>query len=503
MPPPVATVVCILLILGLFWLDRDPKARTSAALWISTVWLLLASSRSVSQWLGIGSPLGSEQLLEGNPIDRQVYTGLLAVGLFVLICRSRQVGRLLRANLPLVVFFLYCVISLLWSDYPDVAFKRWTKALGDLVMVLIVLSDREPIAAVKHLLARATFFLVPVSVLFIKYYPDLGRSYGQWDWKTYYAGVTTNKNSLGMICLLFGLGSAWRFLAALHSRAKHRTRQLVAHGVILAMVIWLFWMANSMTSLACFLVASVLLLATHIRVVARRPAAVHFLVGAVICVCVSVLFLGLGPGVLETMGRNSTLTDRTGIWAMVLGMTKNPLLGTGFESFWLGPRLQKIWSVYSWGPEEAHNGYIEIFLNLGWIGIVLLAVVIATGYRTVLAAFRRKLPTGNLVLAYFVVGVVYNFTEAAFFRMMTPVWILFLLAITRVPGSSSPKVRPSAKGDSGREMNPQPVPAGVGDAVEGYLQETSDVALLKPCADFRFPARSFGYEYLDAQPAGN
>jgi O-antigen ligase len=239
------------------------------------------------------------------------------------------------------------------------------------------------------------------------------------------------------------------------------------------MVIWLFWMANSMTSLACFLVASLLLLATHVRVVERRPATVHFLVGMVICICASVLFLGLGPGVLESMGRNATLTDRTGIWAVVIGMIKNPLIGTGFESFWLGPRLQTVWKAYGWGPTEAHNGYIEIYLNLGWIGLGLLAVVIATGYRTVLAAFRRKLPTGNLVLAYFVVGVVYNFTEAAFFRMMAPAWILFLLAVTRIPGSPSPKVRPSAKGDSGREMIPQPVPAVAGDAVEEYLQETN------------------------------
>jgi exopolysaccharide production protein ExoQ len=242
-------------------------------------------------------------------------------------------------------------------------------------------------------------------------------------------------------------------------------------------------------------VASSLLLATHIRLVARRPAAVHFLVGMVICVCVSVLFLGLGPGVLESMGRNATLTDRTGIWAVVISMIKNPLLGTGFESFWLGPRLQKVWSVYKWGPTEAHNGYIEIYLNLGWIGIGLLAVVIATGYRTVLAAFRHKLPTGNLVLAYFVVGVVYNFTEAAFFRMMAPAWILFLLAVTRVPGSPSLKVRSLAKGNAGREMIPQPVPAVAGDAVEEYLQEANGVASNRLRADSEFfPIR---------RPAGN
>ena len=429
----VASVVYALLIVGLFWLDRDRRA--SLALWIPVVWMWLACSRSVSQWLQAGTPVDSsvDQYLEGNPLDRAVYTGLLAVGLIVLVGRRKTVWRLLQANWPILLFFGYCAVSLLWSDYPGVAFKRWTKALGDLVMILIVLSDQRPAAAVKHLLARGAFILIPLSVLFIKYYPALGRSFGRWDWRTYYTGVTTNKNTLGAICLFFGLASVWRFLAACDHRVKQRTKKLAAHGVILLMIGWLFWKANSMTSLACFLLASFLLLAAHFRILSRRRSSVHFVVAAVICVCVSVLFLGLGTGALETVGRNSTLTDRTGIWAMVLGMASNPLLGTGFESFWLGPRLQSMWDAYSWGPGEAHNGYIEIYLNLGWIGVILLAGVLVTGYRTVLAAFYHKLPTGDLVLAYFVVGVVYNFTEAAFFRMMAPAWIFFLLAITRIP----------------------------------------------------------------------
>ena len=86
------------------------------------------------------------------------------------------------------------------------------------------------------------------------------------------------------------------------------------------------------------------------------------------------------------MGRNPTLTDRTEVWSVILNQAGNPWVGTGFESFWLGPRLDRIWSIYSWHPGEAHNGYIEIYLNLGWTGLVLLAVVIATGYRTVIAA---------------------------------------------------------------------------------------------------------------------
>ena len=58
------------------------------------------------------------------------------------------------------------------------------------------------------------------------------------------------------------------------------------------------------------------------------------------------------------------------------------MVGTGFESFWLGKRLERMWSIYWWHPREAHDGYIEIFLNLGWLGIVMFGIVLVTGYRT-------------------------------------------------------------------------------------------------------------------------
>ena len=441
MSPAIATVVYSLLIVGLFWLDRDKKARTSVGLWIPVVWFSLACSRSVGQWLQVNSIDSPDQVLEGSPVDRLVFTGLLAVGLIVLVRRGQRVGRFLQANAIILLFFFYCAVSLLWSDYPDVAFKRWTKALGDLVMILIVLSDREPTAALKRLLARATFVLIPLSILLIKYFPNLGRGYGVWLGEVHYSGVTTNKNALGVICLIFGLGSVWRFLAAYRDRnCTGRTRRLIAHGIILSMVLWLFWIANSMTSISSFLMASTLLLWANSRAASRRPALVHFLTATMLAVSVAVLFFGVSPSVLGTMGRNPTLTDRTEVWSVCLSLVQNPVLGTGFESFWLGPRLEKMWSMYWWRPNEAHNGYLEIFLNLGWVGVAWLVVIIATGYRRVFRVWRSNVSTGSLVLAYFFMGLVYNFTEAAFLRMMAPAWIFFLFAMTSLPEAPSPKI---------------------------------------------------------------
>src|SRR6185503_12351634 len=174
MPASIATLFYAALIFGLFWLNRDHRARTSAALWIPVVWLSLSGSRSVSEWLHATPPAASMALyLEGDPTNRLVYSSLVALGLAVLFFRGPKVLRLLQPNGVVVVFLLYCALSLTWADYPDVGFKRWVKAIGDFVMVLIVVSDRDPSVAIRQLLARVGFLLIPLSVLMIKYYPDL------------------------------------------------------------------------------------------------------------------------------------------------------------------------------------------------------------------------------------------------------------------------------------------------------------------------------------------
>ena len=274
MPPGLAAVVFVAGIVMLFRLDR-PKTGTagvSPALWIPTMWILIAGSRMVSEWLQTGPQMKSpDQYLDGSPLDRFVLTVLLAAGLVVLARRWRRAAAVLQANAPVVLFFLYCVVSVLWSDYPGIAFKRWMKAVGDFVMVLVVLTEPDPRAAVKRLLARAAFVLIPLSVLFVKYYPELGRGYDRWTWSPYYAGVATGKNALGYVCLVLGLGSLWRWLAAFRcDEGTPAAGPLIAHGAVLAMILWLFWKADSATSVACFLLGGSLLAIASVRTSRER-----------------------------------------------------------------------------------------------------------------------------------------------------------------------------------------------------------------------------------------
>src|SRR6267143_2078685 len=227
----IATAVCGLFILALFLLERDRKSGVSSALWIPVAWLSISASRFVAQWLGgVQSGEAVDQYVEGNPLDASIFVGLMAAGLGVLLARRKPARTFLGANGPLLVFFFYCAVSVLWSDYPFISFKRWVKAVGDLVMVLVILTDPNPTAAVKRFLARSGFLLIPLSILLIKYYPSLGRAYSPWTGEVQNIGVATQKNGLGYVCFLFGLGPLWYLLEALRGAERPRAAgPLIAH----------------------------------------------------------------------------------------------------------------------------------------------------------------------------------------------------------------------------------------------------------------------------------
>jgi O-antigen ligase len=433
MPAPLAAFIVAVGILGLFLLDRDRDCKVSPALWLPVLWLAIGGSRNVSVWLGGATEtLFAEEYVDGSPLDRVVMSALIAMGLLVLLVRGRRTGRLLLWNVPLVLFFLYCALSIGWADLPLVALRRWTKAFGNLVMVFVVLTDPDPAFAIKKFLTRTAFLLIPTSILLIKYFPLLGRQYDRWEGILSYTGVTTDKNILGLICMVFGFGLLSRGIDIYKAEVR-RSREILAVGATFVMVLWLLISSKSATSMACFMVGAALI--ATLRLFKRaRPWMVHVAVIALASVAaVVLLYDGAWTYLAESFGRDATLTGRTDLWADLLTLaTKQRWLGTGFESFFLGDRLEILWRKYWWRPNEAHNGYLEIYLTLGIIGVSLLGLVMVTGYRNAIKVYRRDLSAGSLRLAFIIVPAIYNVTEAAF-RVTNPIWILFLMAAAAVP----------------------------------------------------------------------
>ena len=471
MNPSLATLICACGIAGLFYLDRDNSLRTSKALWIPVIWIWIVGSRPVSLWLGVSPPGGNVQL-DGSPFDAAIFGVLMAAAISALIWRRRRARTLLAANWPILFYFLYCLISVAWSYHPDVSFKRWIKAIGDLAMVLVIVTEPRLSDALDRLFSRVGFLLFPTSVLLIKYYGDLGRGYdpGGMAMNT---GVTANKNMLGVMLFVITLGALSHVTTLMRARAQpNRGRHLFAQVVLLVFGIALLQMADSATSTACFALGGVIILATRLRAIRILPTRVHMLcLGILLAGGLTLLFGGesLATGAL---GRNSNLTGRTDIWAAVIPAAPNSIVGAGFESFWISPCVQNFQRkmVGFWHPEnlnEAHDGYIEVYLNLGWIGVCLISLILISGYRRAVAAFRLNPSIGGLMLAYIIAASVYSITEAGF-RMLDPVWIFLLLAVVSasgvaagVVGAQAPRILASGRGTtSGTTVSDELVPEG-------------------------------------------
>lgn len=432
MNPSLASLIYACGIAGLFYLDRDNSVRTSKALWLPVIYLWIVGSRPVSFWLGTPPPSGFNTQLEGSPIDGAFFEILLIAAIGVLIHRGRRVLTFLNTNLPILLYFFFCLFSVIWSDYPGPALKKWIKSIGDLAMILIVLTDEQPVGALRRLLSRMGFILLPISLLFIKYYPNLGRSYEQWTGMQMVTGVTLDKNFLGLIAFVLSLGAVWRVLALLQSDRNllDRRRHLIAQGALLVIGAWLLTIANSVTSLVSFLLGAGLLVMVTRDFVRRSPAAVHVLILSLALGASMVLLLGGGASAAHALGRNANLTGRTDIWATVIPLAGNPVVGAGFESFWLSPHVHEmLWERFPGLPlNEAHDGYIEVYLNLGWVGVSLIALILTDAYRRAVKAFRREPALASLLIAYIFSAVVYNITEAGF-RMLDAMWIFFLFSV--------------------------------------------------------------------------
>ena len=70
--------------------------------------------------------------------------------------------------------------------------------------------------------------------------------------------------------------------------------------------------------------------------------------------------LGVCDRFVGMLGRDPTLTTRTPMWHGLIEMMKHPLIGEGFESFWLGDRLVAVWMMVKNTLHQAHNGYLEV-----------------------------------------------------------------------------------------------------------------------------------------------
>ncbi len=458
MPPSLALFLWLILLLGLLRFDPAKDPGTSLALWVPVVWMFILGTRLPSQWLGGQVGQVAKALEEGNPLDASFNSVLILLAIGILMTRSFKWGDFFARNIALTAFLSFALVSFCWSDFPLVSLKRWIRDFGNYLMVLVILSDPRPLEAIRTVLRRLCYLLIPLSILLIKYYPEISRHYEVWTGSFSEAGPTTSKNMLGVACLISGLFFFWDTVTRWSERKERRTRQIILVNVgFIAMTFWVLNAANSTTSSVCLVLGCLVIAAAHNNVFRRHPTLLKVLVPAAFSLyLILALGFGMNGDLAGAVGKDPTLTDRTKIWAVLLDMNTNPLLGTGYESFWMGQRLQRFWGTAGLGRlNEAHNGYLEVYLNLGIIGLLLLGGFLMASYRTISRNLTPFSSLASLTLAVWAVMVFYNVTEAGFRSGL--LWVTFLLGAVAVPVLAEDRVHRAAAPDYASGQNAFPV----------------------------------------------
>jgi O-antigen ligase len=434
MPPLLASCITFAAILWLLARERHWRSQYSTGLWIPVGWIAIVGSRPLSSWFGLAPADASS---EGSPFDRLIFIALILAGFIILQHRRVSWKSIIGGNKWLFLLLVYLGLSTLWADEPFVSFKRWIKELGNVVMVLVVLSEENPAVAVKSVLFRCSVLLIPTSALLIKYYPELGRYYNPFNWTYSYGGVTTDKNALGMTLFIGTMGLYWGVYDLWQQRSKHWP-EVLAHIVLLGICLWLYIQANCATSLTCAALGIGILSAMKMPAFPNALQRIRLWGLLILAVVALLAFAAFNPLqlVTESLGRNLTLTGRTDIWREALQVPLNPLIGAGYCNFWQPEWAETISQAlgFYFNLKEAHNGYLEVYLNSGLIGLALIVMVILSGIRNIIAALEPNGSYGAFRLAILAGAILYNVTESAFSGLVL-LWVAFMLVVMEPPRS--------------------------------------------------------------------
>ncbi len=407
------------------------QPNASSALWLPFLWIFFACSRFPAQWLVVlGVPTGAfGPSADGTPIDAAIFLSMTLLGLRVLSRRGFSLREFNFENRWIALFFFFALFAILWSEMPFISFKRWVKILAHPVMALVILTDPDPVAAIRLVFRKVAILVLPLSLLFVRYYPAIGRSYDYWTGVPFTSGVTTIKNTLGCVCFIFAVFFLWELVAAwkVKDRATRRA-QLITGAGFLVLALYLLHLARSATSQVCFILGAITIVGLSTRAINPRYIGTT-LVGLIAVGLTGDALFGLRDAIIRMLGRRPDLTDRTHLWEALSGIPINPFFGAGFESFWMGERMAAL-TANGYGFGQAHNGYLETYLNLGVVGLSILVISIIVGFHKIRADLIKHPMLGRLELAFLLAIIAYNYTEAAF-KANQPLWTIFCIIAIR------------------------------------------------------------------------
>ena len=411
-------------------LSRELKRRPglSKGLWIPTFLVFILGSRSVSHWVE-----GTNSGTSNNPLDEIFFVLVLGGSFLIAISRRVNWGKFLGSNLPLLLVYAFFALSVIWSDAPLDSAKRIVKDFGLLFVVAAVLSEKQPMEAIRAIFIRCACIIFPVSLVCNHYFPAIARGFGL-DGSMMFTGLTEQKNTLGEVVFVFSMMIVWDYLERRQNHSGMALKRALPRDqmVLLALGVLLLFQSQSKTSLITLALGAGLSLRRG-KLATRSSSTAVFLLAfsTPFLMFFSQKFGDVIQPVVEALGRDMTFTGRTAIWEHITWQTVNPILGCGYWNFWAGPGGKVISDIIHWPIPNGHCGYLDLYLDGGICGLIVLAIALLS-YGFKLARLDGRTPFHLVRLAFFASAIIYNLSESSFFRIGL-MWFTTLLMVVSFP----------------------------------------------------------------------
>lgn len=348
----------------------------------------------------------------------------VVVGIRVLTMRSRFVA-LAKSTMSIWVFVALMCASVVWSVAPGVTLSHSIELAGS-TLIGYYLVTRFSLSEFLGILL-ATFALIAIASLALVFgAPGHGRDdWGSGPW----AGIFPDKNALAA-------EMAVAVIAALCFPAKGRKAWLLTLGA-LALFSTLLLGASSATALGDGVATSAAVLlglgcrSTKVGKIARVVTGACFA-----ALATAFVFFGVTPAALPgLLGRSATLTGRTDFWPVLQqAIADNPVLGYGYNAFFRSSVGAKRLSAYvveagGWTPSHAHNSLLQVSLDAGVVGVLVLGyALVRAAFRSVVYFARGKDRASAWPFALVLFLVLGSYTES-YFGMFNSDWIFFVAAM--------------------------------------------------------------------------
>ena len=335
---------------------------------------------------------------------------------------------------PFLLVLALIIASAAWSQSPGHTLRR---SLGVLAMVMFVVATTTVLGVGRffRIMLGVMAGLMALSLVEAALRPAVGFDVGEY--ANAIRGVFPQKNVLGMALLFTALALSFTVL----ERGRLRWGDAAWLLALLAMLV----LARSTTSLLLtVVVAGVTLLVLWLDrgglwgATAGLATALGLTAGLVV-------FAGIGmEGFFDLIGKDSSLTGRTfiwdGVWHIIAG---RPALGHGYAAFWLenSRNVRALVELVQWDVPNAHSGYLEVLLQLGWVGMALVGLLaLATLGWAVVAALRGQVARALWAVLVLAMVAVLNRTESVLLNPDFPMvfWLLALLALQEAPRVTRP-----------------------------------------------------------------